>query len=138
MGMHITLTDEAGLFPLVVPIVPNGLKVLTESENSDFKTTKAYYRIFGIKKNKSVQWSSVFPVDKDYDFAEPFAVRNGWIIHTFIKTKQDTSQPLRCVITTDTKKTVFNELVSVDEYEFIENGAKDIEYRIKLTEFKPK
>lgn len=136
MGMHITLTDIAGVFRFVIPIVPSNFEISEESDNSDFQTTKSFFRILGLSKNKTLELNSYFPVDKDYDFVENGSVKNGWLIHTFIKSNKDIKKPIRCVVTTDNKKTVFNELVSIDKYKYGENGAKDIEYSLTMTEFK--
>ena len=136
MGMHITITDYAGIFRYVLPIVPSDVVIKESNNNEDYQTTKKFFRIFGLDNNKQIEIKSVFPVDKDYDFVENGSVKNGWIIHTFIKTKKDRKEPVRCVITTDTKRTIFNELVSIDEYDYKENGAKDIEYSLSMTEFK--
>lgn len=135
MAMHITIADPTGLMRFVIPVVPADVEVETERENTDFRTTRRYLRIFGTQKNRSIEWSSFFPVNKNYDFVERNSVRNGWDIHNFITRFQNNDLPMRIVVTNNNRMPVLNMLASVDKYSFKEDAANDIHYAIKLTEF---
>lgn len=135
MGMHITIADMTGLIFFVVPIVPNNIQITTENENSDFRTTRRYLRIFGNRKNRVVEWSSFFPVNKPELAVEPNSVTDGNEISNFIRNQQDLDLPIRIVITNDNRRPVLNMLATIDKYSFCEDNVRDIKYSVTLTEF---
>ena len=119
----------------VIPVIPADVEIKTERENTDFRTTRRYLRIFGTQKNRSIEWSSFFPVNKNYDFVEPNSVPDGWDIHNFIFRFMDNNLPVRIVVTNDNRRPVLNMLASIDNYSFREDAVNDIQYSIRLTEF---
>lgn len=135
MASHITLTDMSGTMRFVIPIVPDNVEILTENENTDFRTTRRYLRILGTRKNRSITWSSYFPVNKDYDFVEPNSVQDGNEISNFIRLQQNLDLPVRIVITNELRRPVLNMLATIDKYSFREDRVQDIQYSITLTEF---
>lgn len=137
MGMHITLTDVTGVIRFIVPIVPEDVKIITENENTDFQTTRRFLRIIGNRKNRSVEWSSFFPVNKPEIEVEPNSEDDGNIINNFIRNQQDLNLPIRIVITNDNRRPVLNMLATIDRYGFNEDRTRDIQYSISLTEFTP-
>jgi len=84
---------------------------------------------------KTIEWSSFFPVNKNYDFVEPNSVPDGWDIHNFIFRFMDNNLPVRIVVTNDNRRPVLNMLASIDNYSFREDAVNDIQYSIRLTEF---
>lgn len=134
MATHITLTDLAGILRFVIPVVPT-TDVTTEHENTDFRTTRRYLRIFGTQKNKVVEWSSFFPVNKNYDFVENGAEANGWEYVVFLQRCQADNLPIRIVITNENRRPILNMLATIDKFGFREDATNDIQYSISLTEF---
>ena len=135
MAMHITIADPITMIRFIIPVVPEDVEVEFERENTDFRTTRRYLRIFGTQKNRSIDWTSFFPVNKNYDFVEPNSVPDGWDIHDFILGFYNNNLPLRVVVTNENRRPVLNMLASVDNYSFREDAVNDIQYSIRLTEF---
>jgi len=135
MGMHITITDRAGFFVFVIPIVPENIDITTENDNTDFQTTRRFLRIFGNRKNRRVSWSSFFPVNKPDIMVEPNSEQDGNVINNFIRNRQNIDEPIRIVITNDNRRPVLNMLATIDKYSFREDKTRDIQYSIELTEF---
>ena len=135
MAMHITLADVTGMLIFPVPIVPDNVEITTEYNNTDFQTTRRFLRIFGNQKNRFVEWSSFFPVNKPYIGIEQGADEDGNLIHEFIRAQQSLILPIRIVITNENRRPVLNMLSSIDKYSFHEDKTNDIQYSISLTEF---
>ena len=66
--MYITLSDIQGKNLYIVPIVPPDVDFKDGGENDTLKTVKGNIRLIGEKGLKSVSWSSIFPVNKNYGF----------------------------------------------------------------------
>ena len=139
--MYITLTDLAGSFQYVIPVVPTNVRIKIGAENETMTTLSGLIRLIGSKKLTGISWSSFFPVNKSYSFADPNSLEDGWDYVTFIETMCKYEIPIRIIVTEDkdkigfSKRSVLNTLISIDDFEYSTDKVGDIEYSITLTEF---
>ena len=68
--MYITLSDINGTNLFIVPIVPPDVDFKDGGENDTTKTVKGNIRLIGKKGLKTVAWSSIFPVFKNYGWVK--------------------------------------------------------------------
>ena len=134
--MFITLSDVTGANIYVIPIVPPEVSMKTGGENETLKTAKGNIRLIGECCLKTVSWSSIFPVNKKYTFADAGARSNGYEYTNFLDEACVAKIPIRVVITTADKRTICNMLATVDDgFTWSVDKAGDLNYSITLTEF---
>lgn len=134
--MYITLCDITGVNLFIVPIVPPDVDIKTGGENETLKTAKGNIRLVGEKTLKTVAWSSIFPVNKNYSFVAVGSRSNGYDYTDFLDNACSAKIPIRIVITTVNKRTLCNMLATVDDgFSWTVDTAGDIKYSINLTEF---
>lgn len=137
--MYITLSDISGTGLYIVPIVPPDVNFGNGGENETFQTVKGNIRLIGDKKLRTVSWSSIFPVFKDYSFIEIGSRVNGYDYINFLQGAVDAKIPIRIIATTLSKRPICNMLVTVDDaFSWSVDTAGDIKYSISLTEFPEK
>lgn len=133
--MNITLTDITGTIHYVIPIVPtSSIDINNAAGNNNLDTIHGQIRIMGNRALRTVEWSSQFPVNKNYSFVADGSRSDGWEYVDFLNLALET--PIRIVITNDDKKTILNMLATVDSFNYHTDSAEDIVYKIKLTEFR--
>ena len=134
--MFITLSDIKGTNLFVIPIVPPDVDFKDGGENDTLKTVKGNIRLIGEKSLKTVSWSSIFPVNKNYGFVAYGARINGYDYVNFLQEAVKAKTPIRVIITSLTKRPICNMLATVDDgFSWAVDTAGDIKYSISLTEF---
>ncbi|MCD8025089.1 MAG: hypothetical protein LUE64_06095 [Candidatus Gastranaerophilales bacterium] len=137
--MYITLSDISGTYVYIVPIVPPDIEIKDGGENETLKTVNGNIRLVGEKGLKTVSWSSIFPVYKNYGFVAVGSNVNGYDYVNFLQDAVDAKTPIRIIITTLSKRPVCNMLATVDDgFSWTVDTAGDIKYSISLTEFPEK
>lgn len=130
--MNVTVTDLLGATILIIPIVPNNLKIAYKNDNVVIETLKGKINIPTGSDLTKVSWESFFPT-KEYSYAAVGSDTNGWNYVDFFKSKK--KEPFRIVITNDDKKTILNSLVTLDSFETSVDKVGDINYSIAMSEF---
>lgn len=136
--MFITFSDINGVNLFIVPIVPPDVSFGNSGENDTLKTAKGNIRLIGEKGLKTISWSSIFPVYKNYGFMEVGSRVNGWDYVNFLKDAIEAKIPIRVVVTNLSKKPILNMLATIDDFPHEVDTAGDIKYSISLTEFPEK
>lgn len=138
--MYITFANIAGDLQYILPVIPEKVSIKTGAENETIDTLSGMIRLSGSKNLKEISWDCFFPVNKNYPFQEFGSDLDGWNYVNFFNQILDLEIPMRMIITTDkkpnnTKRTIFNQLVSVDSFEYSTDKVGDINYTLSLTEF---
>jgi len=134
--MFITLSDISGANLYVVPIVPPDVDFNDGGENDTLKTVKGNIRLIGNKGLRTVSWSSIFPVYKNYGFVAIGSRLNGYDYVDFIQDAINAQVPIRIIMTTLNKRSICNMLATVDDgFSCKIDTAGDIKYSISMTEF---
>lgn len=138
--MYITLADIAGKLQYTLPTNPSEVSVRCGGENETVDTLSGLIRLTGSQKLKEISWDCFFPVNKKYSFQEVDSNLDGWDYVDFIETMSKFQIPIRVIVTEDkktgtAKRTIINELVSIDSFEYKTDKVKDINYSISLTQF---
>ena len=113
--MYITLSDIKGTNLYIVPIVPPDVDIKEGGENETLKTVKGNIRLVGEPTLKTVSWSSIFPVYKNYGFVAVGSRVNGYDYVNFLQEEYKSKVPIRIIITTLTKRPIVNMLATVDD-----------------------
>ncbi len=133
--MNIILTDIANITPFIIPIVPPDLQINSNGANESENTLNGKINVMDNCELRIVSWSSIFPVNKNYDFVNTGSISNGWAYVAFLELMKRFRLPIRIIITTKTKVPVLNMLASIDEFTNSVDKAGDINYTLKLKEF---
>lgn len=134
--MHIILSDSlADIEPIIIPIVPTNTKITANGGAETIETIERNLRLIKSKKLKQIEWSSIFPVNKNYDFTARGSLSNGHLYIAFLDIMKSYKLPIRVIFTTKYYVPVLNMLASIDEFNYTYDKAGDINYSIKLTEF---
>jgi hypothetical protein len=134
--MFITLSDIQGTNLYIVPIVPPDVDFKDGGENETLKTVKGNIRLIGEKGLKTVSWSSIFPVNKNYGFVAVGSRINGYDYVNFLQDAINAKIPIRVIITTLQKRPICNMLATIDDgFLWSVDTAGDLKYSISLTEF---
>ena len=134
--MNIIITDIANITWYVIPIVPSNVSIKSITDNKEEDTLREHINIAQNKKLRTIEWSSFFPVNKNYSFVRANSLRNGWAYVTFLELMRTLRLPIRIVCTTDTANIpIINMSVTIDELEISPDKVGDINYSIKLKEF---
>lgn len=133
--MYIILTDIANITPFIVPIVPPNVEIDSDGNNTEQNTLNGQINIIDFPKLRTITWSSIFPVNKKYNFVNAGAIPNGWSYVIFLETMKNFRLPIRIIITTKNKIPILNTLATIDKFERHIDKAGDINYTIQLKEF---
>lgn len=134
--MYITLTNITGTNLYIIPIVPPDVDFKEGGENETLKTVKGNVRLVGEKGLKTVSWSSIFPVNKNYGFVAVGSRKNGYDYVNFLQDAVTVKIPIRVIITSLNKRTICNMLATVDDgFSWSIDKTGDIKYSISMTEF---
>ena len=137
--MYITLSNINGTNLFVIPVVPPDVDFKDGGENDTLKTVKGNIRLIDAKALKTVAWSSIFPVNKDYGFVAVGSRVNGYDYVNFLQDAIEAKVPIRVIITTLNKRPICNMLATIDDgFSWTVDTAGDIKYSISLTEFPEK
>jgi len=142
---------------LIFPIVPSGIKFPREANIDNYKSIDTNFNIPDTKNLEDIEISSIFPVNKDYNFANKLADVNGWAYVDFLEERQKNQLPLRLlaydfkniqgIVSNATNSTDIQSLASgsfkrhadglylVKKFEYEVDKVKDIKYTLSLTQF---
>ena len=133
--MNITISDITGNQVLVMPHVPADIEYGSESDNETLDTLSGKIRLVGEDGLQHLSWTGILPLNKNYSWQKIGSLRNGYEYIKFINANKKNKLPIRVVITDDTFNSLFNKLVSIDNFTYKKDRAKDYTYTIELTEF---
>lgn len=133
--MNIILTDIANFSVFIIPIVPQNIQIVSAGNSTTYNGIEHQFTIIDNEKPKEIDWSSFFPVNKNYNFVPHTAHQNGWVYVSFIELMKKYSYPIRIIFTTKTKIPILNTLVSIENFTYSVDNSGDINYSIKLKEF---
>lgn len=133
--MNIIISDISGVSSLVFPIVPVDTTINANGKSETINAIDGRFNIIENKDLKSINWNSILPVNKSYNFIKRGSLANGWIYVTFLELIKKYKLPVRIIVTTNAKAPVLNMLASIDNFSYNVDKTGDINYSISLTEF---
>lgn len=134
--MNIIISDLLDARRFVIPIVPLNLAVNSNGDNNEEDTLDGKISVMKNCKLRTVNWSSFFPVNKDYTFVKRDSLKDGWLYVAFLESMKTLRIPIRIILTTDRdNRTVLNMTATIDVFNCSVDGVEDIQYNIRLTEF---
>ena len=118
-----------------LPIIPECLPELENAYYSeDFESDNGTLTLLGERKLREVELSGVFPLTEKRNF-RPNADKNGWNYVTFFNKYANSKLPIRMIIVDGTKE-ISNLAYSVVSLTTTLNRIKDIEYTLRLKEYR--
>lgn len=136
--MNLILTDLANLTSYLIPVVPRDTKISIGNVNEIQDTLTGRMQVIGNAALRTISWSSILPVNKNYQFV-PFGVYpNGFVYVEFIETMRRLKLPIRIIGTSNKKLPMYNFLATIDSFSWEMDKVGDIKYSITLTEFPEK
>ena len=142
---------------MILPVVPQ-IKYPKNANIDGYEGIKENYNVAGKKKLETIEWSSIFPVNKNYSFQKAGSHTNGYDYVDFLTDRQIGQKPFRLisfetrtlsnmatstlidVVSRDVKwdtilKIHFNGLVLVKDFDYHTDTVGDIKYTLTLEEF---
>jgi len=149
---------EGNTESLIFPIVPTGLKFPSDIDVENYKGVSTKFNVPDTKNLKDIEISSIFPVNKDYNFANKLANTNGWDYVDFLEERQKNQLPLRLLaydfkglngvtsaiinnygdaqsIANSSFKRHADGLFLVKSFDYEIDNVKDIKYTLTLSQF---
>jgi len=149
---------EGNTESLVFPIVPKNTKFPNVSNIESYKGVSTKFNVPDTKELKDIEISSIFPVNKDYNFANKLANTNGWDYVDFLEERQKNQLPLRLLAFDfkgalgagvsvvqnygDIQNIAYNSfkrhadgLYLVKNFDYEVDNVKDIKYTLTLSQF---
>ena len=133
--MNIIITDISGASIFVVPIVPSNTPITSDGSNDTVEGIDRRFRTINNKELRTIEWSSFFPVKKDYNFVRKGSLADGYLYVLFLELMKKYKLPVRLILTTNEKVPFFNMLMTIDKFSYKFDKLGDIDYTITLTEF---
>lgn len=142
---------------MILPVVPD-IKYPKNADINNYEGLKESYNVPSKKKLETIEWSSIFPVNKNYSFQKAGSHTNGYDYVDFLTDRQIGQKPFRLisfetrtlsnmatstlidVASRDVKwdtilKIHFNGLVLVKDFDYHTDTVGDIKYTLTLEEF---
>lgn len=121
---------------LVLPVLPEKMPELINSyNNSTFETVKGEINLIGQRALRTVNIQSFFPVNKNYPFIRPQAVKDGWAYVAFFNKYANQRVPIRMVWTNGFAE-ISNLAYTVESFSTQINKRGDIEFNLELKEYR--
>ena len=147
---------------LILPIIPKNNPFKHSSKIDNYKGLTTDYNVPSHEDLRSFEWSSIFPVNKNYSFQHAGSNINGFDYVDFIEERQNNRLPFRLIaydyntitstimneagmvlsgsvnvqnIAQNAIRIFFDGFVTVKEFDYYIDNAKDINYSLKLEEF---
>lgn len=134
--MNIILGDLLGMNNFVIPVVPITTKIDFSGGNESKDSIQGRLNVMGNPALRAINWSSVFPVNKNYDFVKRNSLSNGWSYVRFIELQKRAMLPVRLIVTQNDNTPISNFLATIDTFNWALDNVEDIQYTISLTEFR--
>lgn len=149
--------DEDKTESMILPVVPD-IKYPKNADVNNYEGLKESYNVPSKKKLETIEWSSIFPVNKNYSFQKAGSHTNGYDYVDFLTECQSAQKPFR-LISFETRtpsnsitslavdslnidwslntilKFHFNGLVLVKDFDYKTDAVGDIKYNLILEEF---
>lgn len=142
---------------LILPVVPKTVEFPKVAGVENYKGISESFNIPSYKNLEDITIESIFPVYKDYPFANKLANQNGWDYVEFLEERQNNQLPLR-LIAFDFKGVVSiasnainstnlqdllrgsfrpyaDYLCVVKDFKYTIDNVKDINYTLTLSQF---
>jgi hypothetical protein len=134
--MNITISKNNNQEILIIPIVPPNISITQGSKNETFETLTGDINILKNPALKEISLSSFFPVNKNYSFVSKGSEPDGFKYVNFIENAKNNKEYIRLVMTSKENRTIFNSLVSIENFEYDLDKVSDIVYSVDFKEFK--
>lgn len=142
---------------MILPVVPH-IKYPKNANVDNYEGIKENYNVPGKQKLETIEWSSIFPVNKNYSFQKAGSHINGYDYVDFLDERQKEQKPFRLIsfetrtlsnavtstITDAVAQNIslnsilkfhFNGLVVVKDFDYYTDTVGDIKYSLTLEEF---
>lgn len=133
--MNITITDITGEYEYIMPHVPADIEHGGACDNTSINTLDGNIRVMGDIQLKTVSWTGILPVNKNYSWQKYGSLLDGYEYIKFFESMMANKLPVRVVITDSDDISLLNSLMSIDSFNYHKDRAKDFTYTIVLTEF---
>lgn len=134
--MNITISKNNNSEILIIPVVPPNVPIKQAGKNEVFETLNGDINILKLPGLKELSISSFFPVNKNYEFVAKGSETDGFKYVNFLENSKNSREYIRLVMTAKDNKTLFNSLVSVEDFEYSIDKVGDIAYSVDFKEFK--
>ena len=133
--MNIIMSDISGASVFIIPIVPVEVPLSSDGAGDEKNSIDGRFLIVDNKKLRTLEWTSFFPMGKDYKFIKAGSNTDGYVYVGFIELMKKFKLPVRIILTTKGKIPFANMLMSIEKFNWYIDKAHDIQYTISLTEF---
>ncbi len=119
---------------MIIPIVPNDISIEQSQSNDTYTGLSMDLNMIGNLGLRTLELSSIFPVNKNYKFIKANSNANGWDYVDFFNKWRGKKVPIRIVIT-DGAEERLNMACTVDNFSYSVDKAGDIAYSLSLREY---
>lgn len=120
---------------MIIPVVPNDIGVEHAQNNETYTGLSMDLNIIGNLGLRTLELSSIFPVNKNYKFLKANANTDGWAYVDFFNRWRAKKVPIRIVITKGNGEDWLNMACTVDGFSYSVDKAGDIVYSLSLREY---
>ncbi len=121
---------------LVLPVLPEKMPELINSyNNTTFETVNGEINLIGLRTLRTVSIQSFFPVNKNYPFIRPQAIKDGWTYVSFFNKYANLKMPIRMVCTNGFFE-ISNLAYTIESFSTQINKVGDIEFNLELKEYR--
>ena len=134
MDFILSYNNREGV--MVFPVVPNAAITLNRAQkNETFDSVSGEMQALGTLGLATFELESFFPTH-DYSFIRPGGKRPAWDFVRTIEAVRARRIPFRAVHLDNGGREIFNLPVSVESFEYWEDQAGDISYRLSFREYR--
>lgn len=136
--INIVLKVDNSADSIVFPIVPGDLPDLTSPQGNDtFASVTGDINVIGPPKLRTISFSSILPVHKNYPFIRSGATyKNGWEYINWIEQHRRMGEVFRLMFVETLGAVKLDLLCTVDSFIYHQERNNDIKFQIDFREYK--
>ncbi|MFR9055796.1 MAG: hypothetical protein ACLVJS_08765 [Acidaminococcus intestini] len=136
--VNVVLKVDNSTDSIVFPVVPGEFPDLTSPQGNDtFASAAGDINVIGPPKLRTISFSSIFPVSKNYPFVRAGATyRNGWEYINWIEKRRRMGVVFRLMFVETLGAVKLDLLCTIDSFVYHQERNNDIKFQIDFREYK--
>lgn len=136
--INIVLKVDNSMDSVIFPVVPGDLPDINSLQNNEtFEAVTGDINVIGAPKLRTLSFSSIFPVNKNYPFIRAQATySNGWSYVNWIEKQRRLGMVFRLMFVETFGAVKFDMLCTIDNFVYHQEKNNDIKFQIDFREYK--
>lgn len=136
--INIVLKVDNSMDSVIFPVVPGDLPDINSPQNNEtFEAVTGDINVIGAPKLRTLSFSSIFPVNKNYHFIRAQATySNGWSYVNWIEKQRRLGIVFRLMFVETFGAVKFDMLCTIDNFVYHQEKNNDIKFQIDFREYK--